>query len=80
MLEEELDPQQAQQIMCGAADAMSSTFKVSYNLVLNATRSSSTNPETIVMQSFFSFLQTEEGGGQLQTLLLTCKQLLLPFT
>ena len=63
MLEEELDPQQAQQIMCGAADAMSSTFKVSYNLVLNATRSSSTNPETIVMQSFFSFLQTEEGGG-----------------
>jgi len=28
MLEEELDPQQAQQIMCGQADAMSSTFKV----------------------------------------------------
>ena len=37
--------------------------QVSYNLVLNATRSSSTNPEAIVMQSFFSFLQTEEGGG-----------------
>lgn len=62
MLEEELDPQQAQQIMSGVADAMSSTFKVSYNLVLNATRSSSTNPETIVLQSFFSYLQTEEGG------------------
>ncbi len=61
MLEEELDPQQAQQIMSGVADAMSSTFKVSYNLVLNATRSSNTDPETIVMQSFFSYLQTEEG-------------------
>ena len=63
MLEEELDPQQAQQIMSGVADAMSSTFKVSYNLVLNATRSSNTNPETIVMQSFYSYLQTEEGCG-----------------
>jgi ATP-dependent RNA helicase DOB1 len=61
MLEEELDPQQAQQIMSGIADPMSSTFKVSYNLVLNATRSSSTSPESIVMQSFFSYLQSEEG-------------------
>jgi ATP-dependent RNA helicase DOB1 len=62
MLEEELDPQQAQQIMSGIADPMSSTFKVSYNLVLNATRSTSTNPEAIVMQSFFSYLQSEEAG------------------
>jgi ATP-dependent RNA helicase DOB1 len=30
--------------------------------VLNATRSTSTNPEAIVMQSFFSYLQSEESG------------------
>ena len=59
MFDEHLDPLIARQIVSGQSDCLSSTFHLTYNMLLNSSRNSggdtSLTPESVILRSFHHF-------------------------
>ncbi len=59
MFDEQLDPEIARSIVSGQSDPLCSTFHLTYNMLLNATRNSggdqSLSPEAVISRSFHHF-------------------------
>jgi ATP-dependent RNA helicase DOB1 len=60
MMDEQMEPAQAKSIMSGQADPLSSTFYLSYNMLLNLMRVEDADPEFIIRNSLFTFQQEQQ--------------------
>ncbi|CAM9721618.1 unnamed protein product [Chrysoparadoxa australica] len=59
MLDEKMDPAVAKDILYGDADALYSSYHISYNMLLNMLRVEGTDPEFLVKSSFHQFQQEQ---------------------
>lgn len=55
MVDEELDPPVAKNMIQGAADPLNSSFHLGYNMLLNLLRVEEADPEFMMVRSFFQF-------------------------
>ncbi|CAM9104113.1 unnamed protein product [Choristocarpus tenellus] len=57
MLDEKMDPQVAKGILYGDADALNSSYHISYNMLLNMLRVEGADPQYLVKSSFHQYQQ-----------------------
>ncbi|CAM9535807.1 unnamed protein product, partial [Hapterophycus canaliculatus] len=57
MLDEKMDPQVAKGMLYGEADALNSSYHISYNMLLNMLRVEDADPDFLVKSSFHQFQQ-----------------------
>ncbi|CAF4806062.1 unnamed protein product, partial [Rotaria sp. Silwood2] len=55
IIDERMSPTIAKEIVKGKADALNSSFKLTYNMVLNLLRVEGINPEFMLERSFYQF-------------------------
>lgn len=55
IIDERMTPASAKEIVKGQADPLNSSFKLTYNMVLNLLRVEGINPEFMLERSFYQF-------------------------
>jgi len=63
MMDEKMEPDVCKSILYGEADPLNSSYKISYNMLLNMMRVEDVDPEYILRASFFQFQQESEAPG-----------------
>jgi len=66
MLEEEMEPPVAKNMLKGAADTLDSSFHIGYNMLLNLLRVETADPEYMMVRSFFQFQSSRKSPELLQ--------------
>ena len=60
MVDEEMEPHVAKNMLKGASDSLTSSFHLGYNMLLNLMRVEGVDPETLIKQSFHQFQSDKE--------------------
>lgn len=55
MCEEKMEPKVANDMLCGTAEPLNSSFRLGYNMLLNLLRAEEANPEYVIARSFAQF-------------------------
>lgn len=63
MLDEKMEPDICKGILYGAADPLNSSYKISYNMLLNLMRVEDVDPEYLLRASFHQFQREQDAPG-----------------
>jgi ATP-dependent RNA helicase DOB1 len=65
MLDEKMEPAVCKDILYGAADPLNSSYRISYNMLLNLMRVEDVDPEFLIRASFHQYQREQEAPGLL---------------
>lgn len=66
MLDEKMEPEICRNILYGDPDPLNSSYRISYNMLLNLLRVEDVDPEYLLRASFYQFQQEKEAPALLQ--------------
>ena len=68
MIDDQITPAIAKQLLQGSADPLNSAFHLTYNMVLNLLRVEDINPEWLLSKSFYQFQHCNKVPGMITRL------------